>query len=209
VSATILQEFVRGIQARRATNGEGPLTALYNLMRRNGQRYGGYLVHLGIVLMGVAIIGNGFYQSTTHVTLKQGESLTLAGYTFTYQGFDQARASNHTEFTTNVAVQTEGGRQLGVVEAKRNVYDKNQDMVTSEVGLLIRPSEDLYVVLNGWEGTGETATFTIFINPLTVWLWVGGLVLVIGTLFCIWPHPVRRVQPATVAGTAPGYAAGS
>jgi cytochrome c-type biogenesis protein CcmF len=200
VTATIIQEFVRGILARRVTTGENPLVALVQLFRRNGQRYGGYLVHLGIVMMGIAIVGNGFYQSTTNVTLGRGESVELAGYTLTYTGIEQERASNHVQYTTLVALQDPNSRDLGLLYPKRNVYDKNQDMVTSEVGLRMRASEDIYVLLNGWEGGGETATFTIYVNPLTVWLWIGGIVLVIGTLIAMWPTPVRRsesaIQPA-------------
>lgn len=104
------------------------------------------------------------------------------------------------EYTTNVTLQDASGRQLGVMQPKRNVYDKTSDMVTSEVGLHIRAAEDIYVVLNGWEGTGETATFTIFVNPLTVWLWVGGVMLVIGTIICFWPSPIRRPEAAPVPG---------
>ena len=68
------------------------------------------------------------------------------------------------------------------------MYDKTPDMPTSEVGLRMSPIEDVYVVLNGWEDGGNTATFTIYINPLTTWMWVGGLVLVLGTLIAAWPH---------------------
>jgi cytochrome c-type biogenesis protein CcmF len=199
VTATIIQEFVRGIQARRAANGENPLVALVNLVQRNGQRYGGYIVHLGIVMMGVAIIGNGFYQSTTNVTLQQGESATLAGYTLTYTGIGQQRLSNHTAYTAYLTLEGPRGQSLGMVRPERNVYDKNQDMITSEVGLHMRLGEDIYVLLNGWQGAGESATFTIHINPLTVWLWIGGMVLVVGTLIALWPQPARREQTVTVA----------
>jgi cytochrome c-type biogenesis protein CcmF len=198
VTATIVQEFVRGVLARRTATGENPVVALAQLFRRNGQRYGGYLVHLGIVMMGVAIVGNGFYQSTTNVTLAVNESVKLAGYTLTYEGIEQERASNHTQYTTNVALQDSRGRDLGILHAKRNIYDKNEDMVTSEVGLKMRAGEDIYVLLNGWEGSGESATFTIYVNPMTVWLWIGGIVLVIGTLIALWPQPVRRTEAVTL-----------
>ncbi len=201
VTTTIIQEYVRGIQARRATSGENPIMAAYQLVRRNGQRYGGYIVHLGIVMMGLAIVGNGFYQSETSVTLARGDQVTLAGYTLTYLDLEQERASNHQQFTTSLALQDHTGRELGIIKAQRNVYDKNLDMNTSEVGLYVRPSEDIYVLINGWEQGGATATFTIYINPLTVWLWIGGLVLVVGTLICLWPHPIRREQTVTAAAT--------
>ena len=74
--ATIVQEYVRGVIARRVTTGENVAVAMGNLFRRNGRRYGGYLVHLAIVMIGVAVVGNEFYQTTTNVTLDQGESVT-------------------------------------------------------------------------------------------------------------------------------------
>ncbi|MFN8445078.1 MAG: heme lyase CcmF/NrfE family subunit [Caldilineaceae bacterium] len=200
VAATIVQEYWRGVVARRAAHPqENAFIALLNLMQRNGQRYGGYIVHLGIVLLGVAVIGNSFYQTTTQKNLAIGESVTLSGFTFTYNGLEGVRASNRDEYVANVTI-TEAGnpnRVIGMSQPKRNVYDKAPDAPTSEVGLVMRPSEDLYVVLNGWEGRGESATFTIYINPLTVWMWVGGIVIILGTLICIWPHP--KLRPVAVA----------
>jgi cytochrome c-type biogenesis protein CcmF len=89
---------------------------------------------------------------------------------------------------------------------QRNIYDKTPDMPTSEVGLYMNLLEDVYVVLNGWESGGSLATFTIYVNPLTVWMWIGGIVLVLGTLIAAWPHPARRSL-----ATAPsvGYATGA
>ncbi len=116
------------------------------------------------------------------------------------------RASNRDEYIANVTIHEAGNpnRVIGNAHAKRNVYDKAPDAPTSEVGLVVRPSEDLYIVLNGWEGRGESATFTIYINPLTVWMWVGGIVIILGTLICIWPTPKLRTvavaaQPLPVA----------
>ncbi len=208
VFVTIMQEFVRSIRARRTMTGENPFTAFGNLLRRNGQRYGGYIVHLGIVLMGVAIVGISFYQTQTNVTLRQGEQVKLAGYTLTYTGMTQERASNFTSFRANLQLQSPSGQQLGELTPGRNVYDKNEEMTTSEVGLRMWPSEDIYVVINGWEGQGESATFTLYVNPLTIWLWLGGVVLALGTLICVWPHPQRKEETVrAVAGQAADVAA--
>lgn len=199
VTATIVQEFARGISARRTITGENALVAFGQLLSRNGGRYGGYIVHLGIVMMGIAIIGNQFYVSTTSVTLSQGQTADLAGYTLMYDGIDVNRLVNADEFSARLFVsKTDTGEVLGTVFPRRNIYDKVPDQPTSEVGLLMRLSEDIYVVLNGWEAGGSSATFTIFVNPLTVWLWVGGIVLVIGTLISFWPHPQRREASAPV-----------
>lgn len=199
VFITIIQEFVRGVQARRTTSNENPAVAFYNLLRRNGQRYGGYIVHLAIVLIGVAVVGNEFYQSTTSVTLNQGEGAELAGYVFTYNGLEATRQSNRTEIHADFTItRADSGRVVGSLSPQRNLYDKTPDRPTSEVGLYVLPTEDLYVIINSWSENGDRATFTIFVNPLTVWMWIGGLVLVLGTFICVWPHPSRRPAAASV-----------
>ena len=203
VLATIIQEFVRGIMARRTITGENPAVALFNLVRRNGQRYGGYIVHLAIVMIGIAVVGNTFYQSTKSVTLTPNQSVAIAGYNLTFTGLTSEHTTNRTEFTAHLALSNAKGQSLGTVAPGRNVYDKTPDQPTSEVGLRMSPSDDIYVVLNGWEQNGASATFTIFVNPLTIWLWIGGLVLVFGTLICIWPHPTRREESVMVAAATP------
>jgi cytochrome c-type biogenesis protein CcmF len=196
--ATIVQEYVRGVSARRTTTGENPFTAMGNLWRRNGRRYGGYIVHLAMVLIGVAVIGNEFYQQTTTVTLAPGEHVAIGGYDLEFAGLDTTRAANLTEFGARIIVYKEGeSTPLDTVIPKRNIYDKTPDMPTSEVGLRMTPIEDVYVVLNGWEDRGATATFTIYINPLTMWMWIGGIFLAIGTLIAMWPHPVRKRAEST------------
>ncbi|MFN3332439.1 MAG: heme lyase CcmF/NrfE family subunit [Caldilinea sp.] len=206
VTATIVQEYVRGAMARRATSGENALVAVANLWRRNGRRYGGYIVHLGIVMIGVAVIGNEFYQQSLSVTLARGESATIGRYELVYNGMASERKSNRIEFNALIdAFNLDSGRQVGAITPQRNIYDKTPDMPTSEVGLHMTPFEDVYVVLNGWESGGATATFTIYINPLTIWMWIGGLVLVLGTMIAAWPHPTQR-RSETVRSLA--YATG-
>ena len=195
--ATIVQEYIRGVQARRSTTGDNFALATVNLWRRNGRRYGGYLVHLGMVMIGVAVIGNEFYQQTTNITLAAGESAPLGRYELLYTGLETDRKLNATEFGARIDLYREGRPEtLGSILPRRNIYDKTPEQPTSEVGLRMSLLEDVYVVLNGWEAGGSTATFTIYINPLTVWMWIGGVVLAIGTLIAAWPHPSRRKSEA-------------
>ncbi len=206
VIATIVQEYVRGAMARRVTNGENIFVAIVRLWSRNGRRYGGYIVHIGIVMIGVAIIGNEFYQQSVSVTLARGESVTLGGYELEYAGIETDRQANLMEFRARLLVyDEESGQALGAVLPKRNIYDKTPDMPTSEVGLRMTPLEDVYVVLNGWDNSGSSATFTIYVNPLTMWMWVGGVVLAIGTLIAAWPNaPRRRSESVRSLIYAPG-----
>ena len=91
---------------------------------------------------------------------------------------------------------------------RQNIYDRRQDIgSTTEVGLISRPSEDIYVVLNTWGDNGATATLTIFVNPLTMWMWTGGVVLVLGTLVCLWPDRKRRLPAAVPVRAQPVGAA--
>lgn len=203
VTAAMVQEYVRGVLARRVNNDENIFTAMGQLMRRNGRRYGGYIVHLGIVMLGVAIIGNEFYQQTISVTLAPGETVTLGGYQLLYDGLETDRQPNLTEYGARLLIyDADDGRLLSSILPRRNVYDKTPEMPTSEVGLRMTLLEDVYVVLNGWEADGATATFTIYVNPLTIWMWVGGLVLVLGTLIASWPHPTRRQTSTIPAGAS-------
>ncbi|MCB0057497.1 MAG: heme lyase CcmF/NrfE family subunit [Caldilineaceae bacterium] len=193
VTATIVQEYVRGAMARRATTGENIFIAITRLWSRNGRRYGGYIVHIGIVMIGVAIIGNEFYQQSVSVTLARGETVNLGHYELEYAGIETNRQPNLMEFSARLLVyDTDSGQVLDTVHPKRNIYDKTPDMPTSEVGLRMTPFEDVYVVLNGWDNSGSSATFTIYVNPLTMWMWVGGIMMAIGTLIAAWPHATRR-----------------
>jgi cytochrome c-type biogenesis protein CcmF len=207
-TATIVQEFVRGVLARGVTNNENALVAIVSLMRRNGRRYGGYIVHLGMVMIAVAIIGNEFFQHTTNVTLAPGEKVELAGFELTYVGMETQQEANRTESGARLIVHNSDGKMIGSLLPKRNFYPKTPDMPTSEVGLRMGLLEDVYVVLNGWESGGSSATFSVFINPLTVWMWIGGIVLVLGTLIASWPHPVRRTTSVQAGAGVEAAAAG-
>lgn len=189
VLLAMLQAFAEGIRARQRTREETLLESLQQLMRRQGRRYGGYVVHLGIVCMGVAIVGNEFFQEVRHVTLALEDAQVMGKYTLVYRGMDVSTQANLTEYRAYLSVRGANGKWLSTLEPRRNVYFKTPDAPTSEVGLRTTALEDLYVVLNGWEEGATAATFTIYVNPLMVWLWVGGIILVLGTLIALWPHP--------------------
>ncbi|HIC87972.1 MAG TPA: hypothetical protein EYP04_00995 [Anaerolineae bacterium] len=199
VTGTIGQEFYRGAHARRTVTGESWWRAAVGLMRRNQRRYGGYIVHLGIVLVAVGITGQSFFQSDAQGNLAVGESMQVGPYTLTYQGLSSRTTGTHEEVFANLLV-SKNGKPLGTLHPSRNLYFKNPDQPTSEVGLKVTLTEDLYTVLAGWEKNGATASFKAYVNPLMVWMWIGGLVLMLGTVVAVWPHGQR--QRATVRSRA-------
>lgn len=196
VFAGIVQEYVRGVGARMQATGEPMPAALVNLVRRNGRRYGGYVVHIGVLLIALGIIGNEFYQSEGQANLKVGESVTVANYTLTYTGLDAEQGPNYTEFLASMDL-TRNGSVIGQILPRKTIYNKNQEQPMTEVGLRPGPVEDVYVVLAGFDNFGaanETASFKVYVNPLMSWMWLGGVVMILGVLLSSWP----RRSPATV-----------
>ncbi len=203
VFAGIVQEYVRGVAARRHATGESLGRALVNLFSRNGRRYGGYLVHIGILLIAMAIIGNEFYQSEGQANLAAGKSITVANYTLTYRGLDSQPGPNYTDYVATMDL-TRNGQPAGQIFPKKVIYTKNQDQPMTEVGLRPGALEDVYVVLAGFDGMGTSASFKVFINPLMTWMWAGCLVLLLGTLVSLWPR--RPAATAEVRARVPAGA---
>jgi cytochrome c-type biogenesis protein CcmF len=203
VLGTIVQEFVRGASARHRATGQGYLAALGTLVRRNNRRYGGYVVHLGIVLIGAGAVGSSVYQQQTQATLAPGQSVTLDKYTLTAQGIQTIRDPGVQIIRAPMQVNGEE------VRAEKQFFDNFPQQPSTKVGLRSTPVEDLYVVLSGWQGDGPTAqvSVAVFINPLVSWIWTGGLLLLLGTLICLWPATSPALQRATAR--APSGALGA
>jgi cytochrome c-type biogenesis protein CcmF len=199
VLGTILQEFVRGALARHRATGENYLEALGNLIRRNNRRYGGYIVHLAILLIGAGAVGSQVYQQQTQANLSPGQSVSLAGYTITARGIQTNLEPGVKVIQGVLSVNGEDLRPA------KQYFDNFPQQPSTRVGLRSTPFEDLYVVLGGWEGDGPTAkvSLAVFINPLVSWIWTGGALLLLGTLVTLWPASVvsaRRVTAAVPEG---------
>ncbi|MFQ5399703.1 MAG: heme lyase CcmF/NrfE family subunit [Anaerolineae bacterium] len=188
---TIL-EFVKGTRARMRSKGESVFTAFSTLVSRNRRRYGGYWIHLGVIVMGFGIIGVELFQQETQIRLNSGESITLGNYEMV---FDQARQFPGaddlviTEAKVNVFY---NGRLVSTLTPHTELYTRtNQPMTIPDARSTI--AEDFYVLLVNWEPTSaNSATFRIFLNPLVNWVWAGGLIFVLGTLIAAWPSDQEK-----------------
>jgi len=190
---TTLTEFVRGGLVRSRATGQNYFLALVGLIGRNRRRYGGYLVHVAVVLIAMGIIGSSVYKLENTTALRRGESMQVGAYTLTYEGLTQFTQGGKQVTTARLTV-TENGRPIGVVTPIREFYPKWQQPMTIPF-VRTTAKEDLYVILNTWEAGGELATFKVTINPLTVWIWIGGLLFVAATLVAFWPEARRRPVP--------------
>jgi cytochrome c-type biogenesis protein CcmF len=200
VAATILQEFYKGVSARRAIHGESIPVGFVRLVARNRRRYGGYIVHAGIVMLFAAFAGLAF--KTEHdVTLRTGQEFTTTDpyghqWRFISQGASTDKRLNR--MVTSVALETyRDGQPIGFMRSEKRQYFDSAERPTfepaTEVGIRSRPRLDTYVVLAGVRG--DVAEMRITFNPLVMWVWLGGALMAIGGLVVMWPQAQRRRAP--------------
>jgi cytochrome c-type biogenesis protein CcmF len=205
VFATIVQEFVRGVSARHRQYAEAWPLAFGRLIARNRRRYGGYIVHTGIVILFIAFSGMAFKRET-QATLRPGESVTLRSpygypYTFTHLGISQYDALNRQVTAATVEV-ARNGKRIGLLTTEKRQHVDAEGNPTfqpsTEVGIRSDMREDLYVVLGGVVDGTERAVYRFTINPLVWWVWYGGMIVALGGLIVMWPGggapAVRRQQ---------------
>jgi len=186
VMATILSEFYRGLRARRRLHGDNYFLAFINLLQRNRRRHGGYIVHLGVVLLTIGVVGSTLYKAEREAHLNPGERVSLESYSLEFQGLSQYTARDRMVLRANLEVYR-GGRLLATMTPERAFY-RNAPEPTTEVDIRTTLKEDLYLILAGVSEDGS-ATFKVIINPLVAWIWVGGMVLIGGTVIAVWPDP--------------------
>src|SRR3989338_3859322 len=184
VITTIVMEFYKGAIARRETTGEGFVKALITLIRKNKRRYGGYIIHIGVVLMYIGITGTS-YNMEKEATLKKGESMSIGDYKVVYKDIkDNTPVPTKVEVIATMDVEKDG-KIIATATPRRDFY-KTAEQPISRVYNLSGLKEDLYIILAGFQEDGS-ATFKIHVNPLVKWLWIGGLVIGAGTLIAMLP----------------------
>jgi cytochrome c-type biogenesis protein CcmF len=204
VAATIATEIAKGTLARSQATGENLALALANLISRNNRRYGGYIVHLGIVMVAVAVTASTGYQIEQAAKLKPGESVDVGEYRLTFNGLRERQEPGVRILEAQLAVE-EGRDLLGTLITDKRFYRGFERQPSTSVGIRTTPIDDLYVVLAGWEADGS-ASLMVFVNPLVIWIWLGGIVAVAGGLIAMWPETRTRV--VSVSAPAPGLAHG-
>jgi cytochrome c-type biogenesis protein CcmF len=197
VAGTVLLEFVRGVRVRQAHRDEGILQALAGLVLHNRRRYGGYVVHLGILLVVAGVTGSQVFSTQRVVTLRPGDAVQIAGYRVRFDGLEQTTREGALVISARLRA-FDGARDLGPLEARRKLFLADAE-ATSDIALRSTPRDDLYVTLTGWTAEGE-ATLRLLVNPLVMWIWVGGLVLSAGALLAMLPE--RRPESVLIEAPA-------
>jgi cytochrome c-type biogenesis protein CcmF len=189
VTVTIAAEFHRGAIARRHANNESYPVALWRLLMKNRRRYGGYIVHFGMVLIFMGVTGAAFTQEIQG-QVKPGEALHLRNYELVYQDTRYLKDANKEAIESTMIVKRDG-RILDTIYPQKHFYIVQQQP-TTEVALFSNLREDLYVVLGEHNPETNAATFHAYLNPLVSWVWIGGMILTIGTLITLLPETRER-----------------
>jgi cytochrome c-type biogenesis protein CcmF len=185
-------ELVRGVTAYRRATGRPRGRAAIETVSRNRRLYGGLVVHLGFAVAAVAITASSSFARQTEVTLGRGEQTVFAGYVLRYEGQRVLNQPQRQVLVADVAVSREG-KAVGGVTPSLNLYPGAGEPIGTP-SIRWGAFKDLYASVLGFEGeNGERATFRFFLNPGVMWLWVGGVVMVLGGVVAAWPERGRRL----------------
>jgi cytochrome c-type biogenesis protein CcmF len=186
-----LYEIYRGASARHSGLGENWIQAVVALFSRNRRRYGGYIIHLGVTIIGIGAIGSTLFQKETQQTLSVGETLQIQDYQLRYDGFTQAIAEDGRQMEIADVTLLRNGQEITKMRPRQDLYP---DMPMTIAGQHSTLENDVYVLLVGWEQiNASTATFKVYINPLINFVWYGGLILILGTFIAGWPTETAAV----------------
>jgi cytochrome c-type biogenesis protein CcmF len=193
VLLAILSEFWKGVRARQSAKGENPLQALSKLVSRNQRRYGGYIIHLGVVLIALGFIGDAYFKVETQGTVPVGETISISDYQLRFDGLRRYPGSDGRDVYEAQTTLFEDGQFIRSIQPRRD-YFIVQEQPVSVPGVYATPGKDVYILLIGWDVIDEVqnATFKIYINPLINWVWIGGFIMMIGTIIAAWNGPKQR-----------------
>ncbi len=202
VLSTISQEFWRGTRARMVISREGFATALGRLVWRNKRRYGGYIVHLGVIFAVIGITGSSaFKKEFTYEDVKPGAVLEADGYQVRYERIEAAEGEEYSRVTQYLRL-SRGGRDLGPMVTEKRIF-RDVKNPTTEVAIhavvmppsladLRRIGEDVYIVPISMDPQTGIASFKVHIMPWVNWLWLGGIVVIIGAHLAVLPDRRER-----------------
>ena len=190
--SAIVKEFYRGVISRIKRFNEVPFKALASLISKNRTRYGGHIVHLGIIFMFVGFTGHAF-DSETEFALKAGEVHKFEGYEFELASIFPEERPNHFAWIANLNIKDSENNLITKLSPEKRVYfhrDPNPDkrQPHSELDIYGTIYRDIYSIFSGFDTDQQVAYFKIMINPLVWWVWLGGYILVFGSLISLWPR---------------------
>jgi len=194
VAVTVILEFFKGAFAIRAKNQMNIARAMFELTHRNTRRYGGYLVHMGVVFMFIGFTGKAFDQNKT-LQVNTGQTVAIGHYQLKIGRLESGQNNDYQWEILNVDV-AKNGAQIGTLRPERRFYTASKQP-TSEVSIRRRLNEDLYLNLAGNSNDGDGNVLQCYVFPLVSWIWMGYWVVLFGTIICLIPSKSRLIYPRT------------
>ena len=200
VIGTIAQEFWRGMRARQAMLHESAPRALSRLVGKNRRRYGGYIIHVGVVAVFVGVAASSAFRVEVQQTLAAGQEVAAGKFTLRYEQITKQDDPHMSRLAAVVSVWRDG-RQIATLAPEKRFYKKPQQP-TTEVAMRPTLTEDLYLVLGSYDEESGLVTILAYVNPLVSWIWIGGVIMALGTTVAMWPTLAERRAPAYALGAA-------
>jgi cytochrome c-type biogenesis protein CcmF len=192
VLVTVAMEFVKGANAIATKDKSSFITSVIELTHRNTRRYGGYLVHVGVVIMFIGFTGKAFDLQKT-VEIQKNDVVSLGNYKLQLVDIQQGQNDNY-RWQKIVVDVTKNGEHIGSLEPEKRLYLAKKEPA-SEVAIRRRPNEDLYINFAGLSDDGEKVVMQAYVFPLVSWIWVGYWVVLGGTIICLIPSKSRLIYP--------------
>lgn len=191
VVGTVGLEFFRGARGKGRMLSRNPILSIPRMIWDNKPRYGGFMVHLGIILMAIGVIGSQGFKTEKDVTLTPGQEATIGSYRLVYNSLSMNSEGGKDVVSASMTAYS-GDQLLGTMAPSKEFY-KGFDNPNTEVSIHSTPVEDLYLILNSWDAQ-QKAVFKFVVNPLVTWIWIGGYVLLLGSVIAFWPDSRERTQ---------------
>ena len=206
VAAIVLGEFWRGARGRRRATGEPLPTALARLLAQNHRRYGGLVVHLGVVLVAIGVATSTVGKLEREATLQRGETLELGRYAVRFARLSALEQPTHLLIQAHLEV-SDAGRPVGTLQPGQRLYPGSNSPFAS-VAVRYGFFRDFYVILGSFDREGQWAQVKAQIHPMVAWIWLGGVVILLGGALALWPagRPAPAVVPAAARTAIAGGA---
>jgi cytochrome c-type biogenesis protein CcmF len=191
VFATILYEYGYGTRTRTRTSSENYLRAIFSLIRIDRRKYGGYLVHISVIILAIGIIASSGLQTSKEINMPINSTTTIGKYTLEYTGSATIQKLDHTIVASQILVYQENKDGSIEMLPKTIYYENFETQPTSRVAIIPFTTEDLYIFQSGVDE--NSATFAIFINPLVNLVWVGSSLMIGALIILFWPNRSKHI----------------
>ncbi len=194
----VIVDFLRSVSARHRSTGEGWVTASIILIDKDHRRYGGQLTHLGIMLLVVGVAASSVFSVKQRFRLEPGQTVSIGDYELTLRSLDIVNDVNFTALQGTMELKVANGTTLAFYPQRR-LYNAWKDQPNTEVAIHSTLLEDVYISILGSDLDNNIAAFEVKINPLVSWIWLGGIVVTIGAIFCVLPRLLPNLKHVAVA----------